>query len=75
MSARNPLPLHLGKSAQPGFADLSWSSATGEYFAIEYTTNLAKGFIGGQSNILATPPTNTVTVPATNSTYFYRLRF
>jgi alpha-tubulin suppressor-like RCC1 family protein len=75
LGARTPLPLNLGKNVQPGFADLKWSSATGQYFAIEYTTNLANGFIGGPSNILATPPANSVTVPATNGSYFYRLRF
>ena len=43
---------------QPGFANLQWSSATGEYFTVEYTTNLASGFVGWQSNVLATPPAN-----------------
>ena len=75
LGARTPLALNLGKSLQPGLADLRWSSATGQYFAIEYTTNLANGFIGGQSNILATPPTNVMNVPFTNGNYFYRLRF
>lgn len=75
LGARMPLSLNLGKNVQPGFANLSWSSATGQYFAIEYTTNLANGFVGGPSNILATPPTNIVSVPATNGSYFYRLRF
>ena len=75
LGARTPLTLNLGRNIQPGLADLSWSSATGQYFAIEYTTSLANRFIGGQSNILATPPTNIVSVPATNSSYFYRLRF
>jgi hypothetical protein len=28
-----------------------------------------------QSNILATPPTNTIAVPMTNDRSFYRLRF
>jgi hypothetical protein len=71
---RVPLPLKLQPSL-PGFADLQWSSATGEYFTVECSTNLASGFAGWQSNVLATPPANTVTVPATNSSYFYRLRF
>ena len=75
LGARTPLPLHLEKAAQPGFADLKWNSAAGEYFAIEYTTNLQISFTGGPSNILATPPANTFTVPATNPSYFYRLRF
>jgi len=75
LGARTPLRLNLENSVQPGFADLKWSSATGEYFAIEYTTNLANGFIAGPSNILATPPNNVATVPLTNGSYFYRLRF
>jgi len=75
LGARTSLGLNLENNVQPGFADLKWSSATGEYFTIEYATNLANGFIGGPSNILATPPTNVVTVPVTRSSYFYRLRF
>jgi hypothetical protein len=53
LGARTLLPLNLGKNVQPGFADLNWSSITDQYFAIEYTTNLANGFIGGPSNILS----------------------
>jgi hypothetical protein len=75
LGPRLPLPLKLQKSLQPGFAYLQWSSVTGEYFSVECSTNLANGFVGWQSNILATPPANTLTVPATNSSYFYRLRF
>ena len=63
-------------AAQPGYVNLTWSSATGEYFSVEYSTNLAKGFAGErQSNILATPPTNLVTVPLTNGRGYYRLKF
>jgi alpha-tubulin suppressor-like RCC1 family protein len=75
LGPRAPLPLRLQKSLQPGFADLQWSSATGEYFTVEYSTNLASGFLGWQSNVLATPPANSITVPATNGSFFYRLRF
>jgi len=76
LGARVALPLNLQKSAQPGNADLSWNSSTGEYFSIEYTTNLANGFTGAlPGNILATPPLNTITVPLTNGSYFYRLKF
>ena len=75
LGPRVPLSLILQKSLQPGFANLQWSSATGEYFTVEYSTNAASGFVGWQSNVLATPPANTVTVPATNSRSFYRLRF
>jgi alpha-tubulin suppressor-like RCC1 family protein len=76
LGARTPLPLHLGRNIQPGFVDLNWSSATGQYFTVEYSTNQAKGFTGTlQANILATPPTNVVTVPMTNSQGFYRLKY
>ena len=75
LGARTPLRLNLEKNAQAGFADLKWSSATGEYFAIEYATNLANGFTVGQSNILATPSANSITVPATNGCNFYGLKF
>jgi hypothetical protein len=67
---------YLLRTNQPGYANLSWSSATGEYFSVEYSTNLAKGFTGVlQSNLLATPPTNLVTVPMTNDHSYYRLKF
>ncbi len=75
LGGRTPLRLNVETSGQPGYVDLKWSSATGEYFAVEYAANFANGFIGGPSNILATPPTNVFTVPATNNSYFYRLRF
>ena len=76
LGARVGLPLTVAPSAQPGSADLSWPTATGEYFTVQYSTNLADGFSSIlQSNILATPPMNVVTVPMTNSQYFYRLKF
>jgi len=75
LGARVPLPLSIASGAQPGFANLTWSSATGEYFSVEYSTNLANGFTGWQSNLLATPPVNETTVPVTNRQTFYRLRF
>lgn len=76
LGARVGLPLNVAASIQPGYANLTWSSATGEFFSVEYATNLAMGFVGVlQSNILATPPLNTVTVPMTNDLYFYRLKF
>lgn len=68
-------PLHAGPSALPGYADLSWSSATGEYFAVEYSTGLQGGFTNLQNNILATPPTNVLTVPITDPYRYFRLRF
>jgi len=70
------LPLKIQPGAQLGYADLSWTSATGEYFTIEYATDFLTGFSGiVQSNVLATPPQIVVTVPATNGNRFYRLKF
>jgi hypothetical protein len=68
--------LEPGSSRQPGYANLAWSSTTGAYFSVEYTTNLSAGFAGVlQSNILATPPTNLVTVPVPDVQGYYRLKF
>jgi alpha-tubulin suppressor-like RCC1 family protein len=75
LGARVPLPLNVA-AGSPGFANLSWSSATGQFFNVEFSTNLAKGFAGTlQSNLPATPPTTVVSVPLTNGPMFYRLRF
>ena len=75
LGPRVGLPLNLAPG-EPGFATLRWPSATGEYFSIEYTTNIMDGFTGMlQSNILAGPPTNTVLVPTTNDRCYYRLKF
>jgi alpha-tubulin suppressor-like RCC1 family protein len=75
LGPRVGLPLKVTASAQPGYADLSWSSATGAYFSVEYATSLANGFTTLQSNLLATPPANVVTVPMTNAFGYYRLKF
>ncbi len=76
LTARVGLPLNLSSAAAPGYANLSWSSTTGAYFSVEYTTNLSAGFSSVlQNNILATPPTNLVTVPMTNARSYYRLKF
>ena len=75
LGPRVGLILRIQPSAQSGHADLVWASSTGEYFAIESTTNLLTGFTQVlQTNILATPPQNVVTVP-TDGSRFYRLRF
>jgi hypothetical protein len=74
LGARVPLPLLLQTNAA-GFVDLKWSANTGQYFAVEYSTNPMSGFTGAQGNILATPPMNTFTFPATNQSLFFRLRF
>ena len=66
----------LSVADQPGYLTLSWPSVTGLLYSIQWTTNLLNGFTGVvQSNILATPPTNTVAVPLTNQRSFYRLGF
>ena len=75
LGPRTPLPLKLQNNVAPGFADLKWTSSTGQYFAIEYSTNLAAGFTTIQSNILATAPANTFTLPVTNQNSYFRLRF
>jgi alpha-tubulin suppressor-like RCC1 family protein len=76
LGPRVGLPLSVAAAVQPGYVDLTWSSATGEYFTVEFSTDLVTGFTTAlQSNILATPPTNRVTVPATNAQSYYRLRF
>src|SRR5205809_26340 len=76
LGLRVGLPLKIQRNAQPGQYDLSWASATGEFFNVEYTTNLAAGFPALLlTNVLATPPTNSVTVTATNGDCFYRLKF
>jgi alpha-tubulin suppressor-like RCC1 family protein len=75
LGARVALPLNITVS-QPGFADLSWSSTTGQFFNVEYSANLAAGFKDTLlTNILATPPTNVVTVPLTNASSVFRLAF
>jgi alpha-tubulin suppressor-like RCC1 family protein len=76
LGARVGLPLNIKPSAQPGHAELSWASADGEFFNVEYTKDLAAGF-GSLlfTNVQGTPPRNVIAVPATNGTTFYRLRF
>jgi len=70
------LPLNLSPAASLGYASLSWSSTTGAYFSVVYSTDLAAGFTGVLvSNLLATPPTNWVEVPLTNASSYYRLKF
>jgi hypothetical protein len=76
LGARIALPLNVATSAQSGYADLTWSSTTGAYFSVEYTTNLSAGFSSVvQSNILATPPTNQIKFPMADVQGFYRLKF
>jgi hypothetical protein len=74
LGARMPLRLNIVTGA-PGFANLSWSCSTGEFFNVEFSTNLAKGFVTWQTNLLATPPTTVVPAPLTTGASFYRLRF
>ena len=58
----------LFQASQPGYLTLNWPSVPGLLYSIQSTTNLLNGFTGiVQSNILATPPTNTFNVPMTNA--------
>lgn len=76
LGPRVPQPLRIQPGALLGSVDLMWSSSTGECFSIEYSSNLTSGFSGViQSNILATPPSNVLTLDATNGSRYYRLRF
>ncbi len=76
LGPRVDLSLNMQPSIEVGSADLSWKSSTGEYFCIEYTTNIMDGFTNiFQSNILANPPTSTVTVPMIDRQGYYRLTF
>jgi alpha-tubulin suppressor-like RCC1 family protein len=75
LGPRVPLPLKIQKSAADGSMDLSWSSNVGEYFTVEYKTDLASDFQIVRSNILATPNITTFTAPATSGVGFYRLKF
>jgi hypothetical protein len=76
LGVRVPLMVTSVPAAQPGYTSFSWPTATGEYFAVQYSTDLAAGFTSTwQSNILATPPFNTITVPMSNDRCFYRLKF
>ena len=74
LGARVPLQLNIAAGA-PGFANLSWSCSTGQFFNVEISTDPTKGFVTWQTNMLATPPTTVVPVPVTTGTSFYRLRF
>ena len=76
LTARVGLPVTWAADTQAGYADLSWSSTTGAYFSVQYTTNLAAGFgTLVQSNLPATPPTNSVKLPLPGTRGFYRLKF
>ena len=76
LGARVPRFLNVVSGAQPNQASLSWLSATGEYFTVQYTTNLLHGFTDTlQTNLLATPPTNVIPLSPTNQQGYYRLKF
>jgi len=69
-----PSLLGLFQAGQPGSLTLNWQSVTGLLYSIQCTTNLSAGFSGMmQTNILATPPMNTYSLPVTNPRSFYRL--
>jgi hypothetical protein len=76
LGPRARLPLRIQPGAQPGNAVLSWTSATGEFFDVEYSTNVLAGFTRVLlTNVPSTPPINLITVPVTNGVRFYQLRF
>jgi alpha-tubulin suppressor-like RCC1 family protein len=76
LGARVGLSLNVSAESRPGYADLTWPSAAGEFFSIVYSTNLSSGFSSVlQSNILATPPVNQIAVPTGNAQGYYRLKF
>ncbi len=76
LGPRVPLSLNLRPSGQQGQVNLIWPSATGEYFTIQYSTNLLDGFTATlPTNILGSFPTNVFTLPMTNDRCFYRLKF
>ena len=59
LGARVPRSLNLQAGAQPGQMSFSWPCSTGEFFTIQYTTNLLNGFTGTISaNLQGNPPTN-----------------
>ena len=74
LGPRVGLGLNIQPSAGPGYVDLTWNSSAGEFFNVECATNLSAGFVTILTNVQATPPANTVSVPATGAG-FYRLRF
>jgi alpha-tubulin suppressor-like RCC1 family protein len=76
LGPRTGVALNATPNTQPGYVDLKWSSATGEYFSVVYSTTLPGGFSAIlRTNILATPPTNVVTLPVTDKAGFFRLKF
>jgi hypothetical protein len=74
LGSRVPKLLNVAAGA-PGFANLSWSCSTGEYFNVEMSSDPSKGFVTWQTNLLATPPTAVVPAPLGAGASFYRLRF
>jgi alpha-tubulin suppressor-like RCC1 family protein len=75
LGPRVALPLKIQRGLQPGQFDVTWTTANGEFFNLDYSTNFAAGFTTLLTNVQATPPANTFTLPATNTAGFYRLRF
>ncbi len=53
---------------------LRWPSLVDWIYDLESSTNLASGFIVSASNLVATPPENSVTNTFTGAAMFYRLR-
>jgi hypothetical protein len=53
--------------------DLSWPSASGRTYSIQMTTDLGDSWTPLDSNITATPPTNSRSITPSNSTAFYQI--
>ena len=65
----------LQDGVQPGWADLHWNSGTGQYFTVEYSTNLAHGMKAVfRSNIAAHATSSMIAVPMTNDRCYYRIK-
>ncbi len=61
--------------AAPDVFELSWPSTSNRTYAVEATTNLKQPFTSVYTNILATPPSNTLRVPInTSEPRFFRIR-
>jgi hypothetical protein len=62
------------KPATNGFV-VHWPSVAGKFYRLQRATNLLTGFNTLQTNIAATPPTNTVvdTINLPGEAQFYRL--
>jgi len=76
VTAQPEPPWRMGAVLSPG-SDLvlSWPSAMNRRYAVDLTTNLLDGFpLPEETNIVASPPFNTLTVRMDRALAFYRVR-